>query len=446
MKKTSLALLLAVTSVAVSAADEPKTESLLSKYNLDADIGSSPNRSFFLTKDGDKWAWSNTGSIKREGVDLIAVDFQTRTVRLVTDTSPNEAATKAQHLSFGGSKLGAGNDYKAGRDEDGRWNCVYSTMPKSMDNANREVFGYNICGSSFLKEMPKKGDPGSGNLWRSRKFVVIDKDKLFSAIESSGLSGELEKLELTAYRGSFERAKTSVALKTFAMNYQKIGFDPDNLIAKAETLAKEREIEEDKAADARAAAKQADAKRIAEERAAAEKRRAEQLAAEKLAVEKWRKTIAVETETSCGPVIGIIGKELVKVYFQVPGMQSNEHVMKRSELSPAGTTCEKFAGIVKFQKGDKVCNVSSGTTQRVLKLEYGTTVNGDPEAITIRTVANVEEQGPEKLKLTIAGITTNNLATGKKENTGDRISWDDGTSRQVGQVIWDTRKNWARCN
>lgn len=140
-------------------------------------------------------------------------------------------------------------------------------------------------------------------------------------------------LDLKTYSEEQEADRQSFAkttLEQFSQYFEPLKADAERLYPgllaqqKAEALAREK------------AERAAQAERERQEKiAAAEMKKQQAVEAKRVTV--FRVSIKIETETNCGPVIGVRGN-LVQVSSPVAGY-GNEHWVRRNELFPSGYGC-----------------------------------------------------------------------------------------------------------
>ncbi|MCK6413273.1 MAG: hypothetical protein L6Q55_12720 [Azonexus sp.] len=182
----------------------------------------------------------------------------------------------------------------------------------------------------------------------SSRNVVVDKEKVLALIQQTGALERVREKKattdrekfLSSYRSLFSSAKTSAHFDTFVRKYSDN--DPENLVPQA--IARRDELSKTEAEEIRRRETEASLRREAQARAEDERRLYEQeQQRQRIAqVEAFRRTIKIETETNCGPVLEIKGA-LVKIYSPVANY-GNEHWVRKSQLFPTQYGCRFVNG------------------------------------------------------------------------------------------------------
>lgn len=373
MKKIVLGLALATTMAGCSTAPE-KTGSIATQnqtsYIVSPVVGNNGGKTYFLTKNDDKWTASKVGSLSEDNVEAVAVDVLSKEITLRAQVSSDDTTRR--------------ND---------QWVCG-----RGLTGQSRKKNGYTVCTSSLMQAASHAASAFTNILFSplvvltgtAMVTVAVDQVEVLEIAKSSGLIQmaeqdnlnrlaaiekntqnaiaarqkiEQERLALDqqaeqgdantkyqrglAYLGSYswnadaENWFKKSAAAGSADAYFKLGlFQRDHYTnqSEAETLWSKaahgenvdaKNILNDLASERHRAAQAAkeDAARVAQEQ--------KQLAA-------FRKSLADGEETNCGPVIETKAKT-VKISFALANY-GNEHWIRRDEIYPAGYGCRFVNG------------------------------------------------------------------------------------------------------
>jgi hypothetical protein len=189
----------------------------------------------------------------------------------------------------------------------------------------------------------------------SSRTVVVDKEKVLTLLEQTAALDRVREKKtadenvrfVAAYRNAFNVARTAAQYDAFIRKYS--GNDPEDLVPKSVTRRDELMVKEnDERLRREAAEKMERQRREEEEKAIAKAEEERQRFEEKqrqltlARVETFRRSIKIETETNCGPILEIKGK-LVKIYAPVANY-GNEHWIRREQIFPSGFQCNFFNG------------------------------------------------------------------------------------------------------
>lgn len=293
-------------------------------------------KEWLLQKDsGGHWSITQQASKREETVESVLVDWDRRTVYLNVAPSTTPLGVKSgwspDECSFG--LLGNMKDERTGQE-------------RSND---RKKVGLTVCNSAFTASSTKGvvgGVIGVLSLAYGSRVtqMAVKTDELSAAIKESGLLAAVEAEQLTNYRRSFSNARTSGDWNKFIRTYSR--YDPDQLLTQAAENRDRAKFEEDAQREERnqrreaeeTQRKEAQAKADEEKRQYEEQQRRQRMAQ----VEAFRRSIRIETETNCGPVLEIKGA-LVKIYFPVANY-GNEHWVRKELLFPPQWECRFFNG------------------------------------------------------------------------------------------------------
>lgn len=289
-----------------------------------------------LQKDvNGRWAIKSEASEKKEGVESFLVDFYNKVIYLnvgpSTTTLGPEKGGQSDQCSFG--LAGFAKDERTGK----------------YRSNDRDRVGITVCNSEFTLSSKKgvvDGLIGIVSLAYASHVtpMAVNVDAIGVAVEDSGLISAVEADFLEAYRKEFSNSKNSRDWGKFIQKYK--GYDPDQLLIIAENNRDKAIREEGALQEERrqrllieeANRKEAQAKAYAIQRQQEEQQRLLRVAQ----VEAFRKTIKIETQTNCGPVLEIKGG-LVKIYFPIANYGS-EHWIRKELLFPASFGCEFHNG------------------------------------------------------------------------------------------------------
>lgn len=225
------------------------------------------------------------------------------------------------------------------------WECYRGALGTSFRNQSQ----YSICSSEFRKNIAGAAEMVIGNLFNValgtvRTTVVVDTDSLLqAAIDSGALTTANEwkkRVELDAYRNQFSAANTSAQLDSLIENYKNN--DPDNLIPAA-IIRRDNLRDQEAQNRVNADAQRAEQRKQQESYLRDRKKQEEEQRNEKLRdITAFRKSIKMETQTNCGPVLEMKG-QLAKVYFPVSSY-GNEHWINKNSLFPPYYGCSFLNG------------------------------------------------------------------------------------------------------
>lgn len=298
------------------------------------EIGSAPSSiQICLKKTGKKWTQMQNCDLSESGSESISLNPWKQEITLIAEP-PKKI-----------SQIGSSDPING-------WECYRGALGTSF----RSQSEYSICSSEFRKNIAGAAEMVIGNLFNValgtvRTTVVVDADSLLqAAIESGALATANEwkkSVELDTYRNQFSAASTSAQLDGLIENYKNN--DPDNLIPAAiirRDKLRDQEAQNQMLADARRAEqrKQRESylreqqKQEEELQRQAEKRRNEAMRS----IIAFRKSIKIETQTNCGPVLETKG-QLVKIYFPLSNY-GNEHWVNKNSLFPSHYACSFYNG------------------------------------------------------------------------------------------------------
>jgi hypothetical protein len=283
-------------------------------------------KEWLLQKDSSgRWSVTQEASKLQESVEAILIDWDRRTVYLnvAPSTSGLGGSWRPDECTFG--LLATMTNRQSG---------------KELSNDRKKV-GLTVCNSEFTASSTRGVGAAvsvlSAVVASRVARMVVKTDELEAAIRESRLLEAVESGQLDKYRTSFSNAQTSEDWNQFIRTYAR--YDPDLLLTQAIENRDRAKNDEDARRTAAEAQRKIAQTKADEEQSRYEEQRRRQLTAQ---VEAFRRSLTIETETNCGPVVEIKGT-LVKVYFPVANY-GNEHWVRKELLFPPQWECRFYNG------------------------------------------------------------------------------------------------------